>query len=87
MGKLGQVRLNHRPHICTTKIVILASVENVNDSVRLAGSNVKNLNMRHSSSYFKESEFPKSEARCRRKDKIFSWSYKNPHSLSIVPNK
>lgn len=46
----------------------------------------KNLNTRHSSSYFEESEFPKSEARWRRKDNISSLGYKNPHSLSIVPN-
>ena len=87
LGDLEQVRLNHRPHICTIKIIISASIENVNDSVRSAGSNVKNLNTRHSSSYFEESEFPKSEARYRMNDKISSLSYKNPYSLSIVPNK
>lgn len=87
LGDLGQVRLNSRPHICTIKIIISASMENVNDSMRSAGSNVKNLNTRHRSSYFEESEFPESEARYRMNDKISSLSYKNPYSLSIVTNK
>ena len=43
--------LNHRPHICKIKIILVliaASMEDVKDSIRYAGKDMKSLNTRHS---------------------------------------